>query len=52
MDGRMEAEAPTPGEEPAILGYLRKHAMQGTREEALPDPRQRAALTGTHGGSG
>lgn len=34
--GRMEIEAPTPGEERAILAYLREHAMQSAREETLP----------------
>lgn len=34
--GRMEVEAPTPGEERAILAYLREHALQGAREETLP----------------
>lgn len=34
--GMMEVEAPTAGEERAILAYLREHAMRGARAEDLP----------------
>lgn len=34
--GMMEVEAPTAGEERAILAYLREHAMSEARVEALP----------------
>lgn len=42
--GRMEVEAPTPGEERTILAYLREHAMRGVREEALPEGDGREAF--------
>lgn len=35
--GRMDVEAPTAEEERAMLAYLREHAMQRAREEALPE---------------
>lgn len=42
--GRMEVEAPSSGEERAILAYLREHAMRGVREEALPGSEGREAF--------
>lgn len=42
--GRMEVEAPTPGEERVILTYLREHAMRGAPEEALPGGEGREAF--------
>lgn len=42
--GRMEVEAPTAGEEGAILAYLKEHAMRGAREGALPEGDGREAF--------
>lgn len=40
----MDVEAPTAGEERAIVAYLRRHAMRGAREEALPEAEGREAF--------